>query len=111
MLRETENGGLLREAAERKQDERILVNIRGRDCSAIEVRYHKNCYVNYTNFLVHEKNAPEDQESKNLYQKAYQTLCVEVVENNLIGQKQIKYMTELFNQFVLIVNKEEGLDA
>ena len=111
MLRETENGGLLREAAERKQDERILVDIRGRDCSAIEVRYHKNCYVNYTNFLVHEKNAPEDQESKNLYQKAYQTFCVEVVENNLIAQKQIKYMTELFNQFVLIVNKEEGLDA
>ena len=111
MLCETENGGLLREAAERKQDERILVDIRGRDCSAIEVRYHKSCYVNYTNFLVHEKNAPEDQESKNLYQKAYQTFCVEVVENNLIAQKQVKYMTELFNQFVLIVNKEEGLDA
>ena len=37
MLCETEDAGLLREAAEQKHDEKILIDIRGRDCAAIEV--------------------------------------------------------------------------
>jgi hypothetical protein len=43
MLAETIDAGLLRTAAERKNDERILVQIRGKDCVALEVRYHKVC--------------------------------------------------------------------
>ena len=46
-------GGLLLEAA--LQDESILVNIGGQDLVAIEVRYHKSCYKDYTGFLVHQK--------------------------------------------------------
>jgi hypothetical protein len=61
MLAETIDAGLLRTAAERKNDERILVQIRGKDCVALEVRYHKVCYCNYTKFLTRErKKRPKD---------------------------------------------------
>ena len=63
MLCETLDAGVLREAAERKQDEKILVHIRGRDCVALEVRYHKICYNKYTNFLKTNKSPSEDHES------------------------------------------------
>ena len=106
MLCEIEDAGLLREAAERKQDEKILIDIRGRDCAAIEVRYHKNCYMYYTNFLVRKEKPMENQQSRNLYQKGYQKFRKEVV-----AKKQIKYMTELFNQLVQTVEEEEGIDA
>ncbi|XP_028404106.1 uncharacterized protein LOC114526785 [Dendronephthya gigantea] len=51
VLAETFNGGLLREAAEKKKDESILAHIRGKDCVAIEVRYHRHCHLDYCRFL------------------------------------------------------------
>ena len=42
VLSKTIDAGLLRQAAEYKGDERILVQIRDKDCVAIEVQYHKN---------------------------------------------------------------------
>ena len=44
MLAETVDAGLLRAAAEQINDERILMQIRGKDYAALEVRYHKVCY-------------------------------------------------------------------
>ena len=54
MLAETFDADLLRQAAEKKKDERILIQIRGKDCVALEVRYHKVCYGNYTKFYTRE---------------------------------------------------------
>ena len=45
---ETLDAGKLREAAEWKNDEKLLVLIRGRDCVAVEVQYHQTCYQSYT---------------------------------------------------------------
>ena len=44
MLAEIIDAGLLCTATERKNDERILVQIWRKDCVALEVRYHKVCY-------------------------------------------------------------------
>ena len=55
MLAETIDAGLLRTAAERKNDEQILVQIKGKDCVALEVRYHKVCYCNYHN-ISHQRD-------------------------------------------------------
>ena len=38
----------LRRAAEQKADEDILQHIHNRDCVAVEVRYHRGCYMMYT---------------------------------------------------------------
>ena len=41
-------GGGLLNAAEMKQDQRLLLDIRGKDLVAIEVKYHKSFYLRYT---------------------------------------------------------------
>ena len=66
---QTLSAGLLQKAAEVKNDESIIVHIRGRDCVAIEARYHKRCYQKYTKFL---SNTPKESDSgPDLYQKAF----------------------------------------
>ena len=109
MVCETENAGLLRQAAECKNDENILVHIRGRDCVAIEVRYHKCCYLTYTHFL--KAQSEYQLPCKSPYQNGYNKFCKEIIEGELIGKKQIRYMSDLHKQFVDFNNKEEGVDA
>ena len=48
---ETVDGGRLREAAEQKNDYDILNEFKDKDMVAIEVRVHKKCVTDYTNFL------------------------------------------------------------
>ena len=112
MLAETIDAGLLRTAAERKNDERILVQIRGKDCVALEVRYHKVCYSNYTIFLNREtKKQSETERSTSVYEKSYDVFCKKVIETEVIGNKQIKYMKDLLEKFVIIAKDTENVDA
>ena len=62
MLAETIDAGLLRTAAERKNDEWMLVQICGKDCVALEVRYHKVCYCYYTKYVTRETNDQSESE-------------------------------------------------
>jgi hypothetical protein len=63
VLAETCDGGLLRQAAETKNDEYILTHIRGKDCVAMEVRYHKTCHLNYCRLLTRKVHGPADKDS------------------------------------------------
>ena len=109
VLCETINGGLLRDAATKKKDDRILLQIMDKDCVAIEVRYHRRCYTNYTNFL-HRQDKNASDSAKSLFDKGYEKFCKEVVEE-LIKNKQITFMSHLHSKFVKIVQRVEGLDA
>ena len=112
MLAETVDAGLLRTAAERKNDERILVQIRGKDCVAVEVRYHKVCYCNYTKFLTRDtKKQLESARSASIYAKSYDVFCKKVIETEVIGDRQIKYMKDLLEKFVTIAKDTENVDA
>ncbi len=103
---------VLRTAAEKKNDERILVQIRGKDCVALEVRYHKVCYSNYTKFLTREtKERSETEKSTSVYEKSYDVFCKKVIETEVIGNKQMKYMNELLEKFVTIARDTENVDA
>ena len=106
---ETENAGLLREAANAKGDERILTKIRDKDCVAIEVRYHQKCYKNYTNFL-YRKEQCSGTESSLLYNAGFERFCKDVIDP-LIKEKKIEYMSHLHERFVNIVGQVEGVDA
>ena len=109
MLAETFNAGLLRQAAEKKNDERILMQIRGKDCVALEVRYHKVCYGNYTKFLTRELK--ENKPSASVYEKSYDVFYKEVVEKEVIVGKKVKYMKELIEKFITIAKNTENIDA
>ena len=83
MLAETTDAGLLRRAAERKSDERILVQIRGKDCVALEVCYHKD-----------------------------DVFCKEVIIiTEIIEDKKIMYMKDILEKFVTIAKVIKNVDA
>ena len=106
---ETENAGLLREAAHAKKDERILIKILDKECVTLEVCYHQKCYKNYTNFLYRKEQLP-GTESSSLYQAGFEKFCKGVIDP-LIKQKKIEYMSRLHERFIKIVSKVEGVDA
>ncbi len=106
---ETVDGGLLREAAEKKNDESILTHIRGKDCVAIEVKYHKMCHLNYCRYLT--RTVSQKQESDELYKQGYDVFCARVIVAKIIQQKKVSRMTNLHEKFVKIVQDTEGVDA
>ena len=112
MLAETIDAGLLRTAAEIKNDERLLVKIRGKDCVALEVRYHKICYCNYTKYVTREtKDQSESERSVSVYEKSYDVFCKEVIKTEVIGDKKIMYMKDILEKFVTIAKVIENVDA
>ena len=112
MLAETIDAGLLRTAAERKNDERILVQIRGKDFVALEVCYHKVCYCNYTKYFTRDtKDQSESERSVSVYVKSYDVFCKEVIETEVIGGKKIMHMKDRLEKFVTIAKVIENVDA
>ena len=109
MLCETEDAGQLRGAAKLKNDEKILLQIRGQDCVAIEVRYHRACYANYTNFLAR----PDKSQNSTplLYEQSYKKFCSEIIVKKIIAEKKIMHMATIFERFLNIVKEEEDIDA
>jgi hypothetical protein len=80
-----------------------------KDCVALEVRHHKVCYCNYTIFLTREtKKQSETERSTSVYEKSYDVFCKKVIETEVIGNKQIKYMKDLLEKFVIIAAKDTG---
>ena len=79
VLCQTENAGLLCEAATVKRDERSLLQIWDKDCVALEVRYHKRCHKNYTSFLYRKKESAGEEYSL-LYAAAFDKFCKDVIE-------------------------------
>ena len=112
MLAETIDAGLLCTAAERKNDERILVQVQGKDCVALEVRYHKVCCCNHTKYVTREtKDQSESKRSASVYGKFYDVFCKEVIETEVIGDKKIMYMKDILEKFVTIAKVIENVDA
>ena len=112
MVAETIDASLLRTAAEKKNDERILVRILGKDCVGLEVHYHKVCYCNYTKYVTREtKDQSESERSVSVYEKSYDVFCKEVIETKVIGDKKIMYMKEILEKFVAIAKVIENVHA
>ena len=106
---ETIDGGKLREAATRKNDQRILIHILDKDCVAVEVKYHKCCYRKYTSFLDH----PETKDSaieNTMYSISFDKFCT-IVKEQVIDNHGIWCMSRLKTEFVNTVRKVENQDA
>ena len=105
---ETVDGGKLREAATRKEGQRILVNIQDKDCIALEVKYHQKCYKNYTSFLF---NAPQKEPAaddyangKCSYIKSLGELC-KFVQHEVLESHGVFCLNILKAKFVKIVRE------
>ena len=104
---ETVDGGKLREAATRKDDQRILRHILGIDCVALEVKYHKRCYEHYTSFLRHAK---PKEEIKYKFNKSFESFS-SWVKKEVIENQNIFYMSKLREKFIKTVMETSNEDA
>ncbi|XP_065684232.1 uncharacterized protein LOC136096644 [Hydra vulgaris] len=102
----TSDAGRLREAAEKKKDEDILLHIRDKDCSCIELKYHKHCYAKYTAFVTRKKS----EKPKSLYEQSFLVLSKQI-EKQLYEDGESLSMSDIFSSFVKIVKSVESLDA
>ena len=82
------------EAAEIKNDESILLQIKDRDCVAIEAPYHNDCYNKYTKFLF-KKEVQVQQEDL-----AFTWLCQDIVEPRIINNHEIFLLKGLFDKYI-----------
>jgi hypothetical protein len=111
---ETLDGGQLRKAATLKCDESILMQIQGKDCVALEMKYHRQCYKNYISFLTHQKEDPEATSSKGtspLYGKSFEAFFEQFLQTKIIQDEGIFYMNKVKDVFVSTVAEVENVDA
>ena len=106
---ETISAGRLREAATIKSDESILIHIADKDCAALEVKYHKQCYKQYTSFLRDEPKSDAKQLCK--YEEAFGIFCETFVNEKIIQKGKIYFMNKVREKFVRTVEQVEGVDA
>ena len=90
-MAQTITAGALQEAAKLHNDTDLLREIAGRDCVAIEVRYHKKCYLQYTKILT-RKHKPV---GPTVFDSAFDSFCAEVIEKRIVGGKEIVLLSYL----------------
>ena len=92
MSAETVDGGKLREAATKKDDQSILLQIANKNMVALEVKYHKRCYDKYTSFLrtTTQSKGKETEQHDFKYEKSFDVFCEEFVKEKLIKQENIQ---------------------
>ena len=104
----------MREAAKRKNDQKILIHIEDKDCVALEVKYHRRCYSSYTSFLRHvtttqyQNILPYDSR---LYAKSFDIFCEKFIRPKIIEKEKIYYMKAIKEKFVQTVKQVEDCDA
>ncbi|KAJ8391920.1 hypothetical protein AAFF_G00083910 [Aldrovandia affinis] len=85
------SAGLLQEAAEMKEDFSILLHIKDKDRVALEVRYHKTCYRDYTRFLSKTASKAEE-ENEPAFDASYKIFCERVIRQRLIVNHEVLKM-------------------
>jgi len=102
--------GLLREAAEMKSDESILRHIRDKDCVAIEVKYHRTCYRNYTRFLSKTESSKEERYVKehfvirNILANGWHFLAYRSIAMPLEKSSQSMFVSLSFSSYFVFCN-------
>ena len=88
---ETMDPGQLRNAATLKEDKDILLDIQGKDCIALEVKYHRKYYEQYSSFVRHKKADPAGSTPGRHYkfQEAFDAFCEEFIRTKLIDEENV----------------------
>ena len=101
-------GDKVLEAAERRNDEKLLIRLRGFTLFSREAKYHRRCYSNYCSKLYYQSddveaiNAQNDMEQAR--QIAYKTVKKYITEHILDGMNVCK-LSQLNDLFIEELNK------
>ena len=90
-----------------RNDESVLIHIQGRDCVAIEARYHRRCYLSYTKCLTRKPKIV----GPTLYDKAFDEFCVKVIEKQIIQSNKVLLLTDLLKKFRSCVRDIEKIEV
>ncbi|XP_071847715.1 uncharacterized protein [Apostichopus japonicus] len=94
----------LKQAAQQKCDEKLFLQIGGKDLIAIEIRYHKSCYRNYF-----QESLASNIDSRAIpqYKEAFREI-IKTVESSVIMQGEVLKMSKLNQMFINLV-AEKGM--
>ena len=102
-----EAGDLLLEATRLRKDERIVVSIQNQDYIAIEFRYHRSCYRDYTSKKSLDiLKKTEDVNELSPYDFAAQQM-IDYVQEKVIDGYEIILMSELKEMFMKFLRDKE----
>lgn len=79
------------EAARKRNDERILLAVEGKDLIALEVKYHRTCYKGYT-------HKGDTQDKYTTFEEVFKDFTTTVQRDIIEGQK-VCFMTDLLDEF------------
>ncbi len=88
---------IIRKAAEKKQDNDMLLRMATPDLIAQEAAYHKVCYTNYTRFVKTEFTTPLKKDEIT-FDSAFNKLIIEI-ENELMVEGKALSMTVLLQKY------------
>ena len=104
---------LLLKAAEIRDDRRLLLQIQGQDTIAIDIKYHKSCYVQYVRpgalAKLEEQNCDDEDIAGKSYNRAFGSIREYVNDTVLKEGKAIK-MSELLERYIRNLS-QEGVNA
>lgn len=88
----------LLKAAQIRDDERVLLHIKGQDTIALEVKYHRSCYKEYvhqeTLSKLEDQNCQNEDSTTTSYQGAFDCLSA-YVQNEIISSAKVITMSQL----------------
>ena len=99
----------LLEAAKAKQDERILLELRGIDLIAAKIKYHKTCYGGYTRSKNTTPIKQDDCEVNAIYEATFQHV-VNYVTERIIDGLDVMRMTNLRDMYIDLL-AENGIES
>ena len=101
----------MREAAKKKADQHILIHIEGKDCVALEVKYHTQCYKKYTGCVTYTEKSESDAQNDTKFERSYSIFSEEFVMTKIIKGQEIYDMKRVKEEFDKTVARVENLDA
>ena len=90
-----------------RKDQHVLLHIGGRDCVAIEAKYHKHCYQAYTRCLSKKTKLV----GPTLYDRAFDEFCLNVIEKRIIQNGDILLLSYLLKEFIKCVLTLEKINV
>uniref|UniRef100_UPI00358FE14D uncharacterized protein n=1 Tax=Myxine glutinosa TaxID=7769 RepID=UPI00358FE14D len=98
----------LQQAAEDSGNVSLLMQIKDKDCVAIEVRYHNSCYRDFTRYLTRPANTQTGSDTS--YSEAFEFFS-KTVKTRIIDNKEIMRLKKVNDLFIKQIKISHGVEA